>query len=55
MCQACKDTGIVLDERAYGVTFKPCNCEVAQRKQEQAKSELQVILDSLRDRKKGIA
>jgi hypothetical protein len=55
MCQVCKDTGIVLHERAYGVMFQPCDCEVAQRKQEQAKSELQVMLDSLRDRKKGIA
>lgn len=55
MCRVCNDTGIVLDERAYGVMFKPCYCEVAQKKQEQVKSKLQVMLDSLRDRKKEIA
>jgi hypothetical protein len=48
MCRVCKDTGGVLDERAYGVMFKPCYCEVAQRKQANAQTELQQLLDGIR-------
>jgi hypothetical protein len=48
MCKVCKDTGVVLDERAYGVMFKPCYCEVAQQKQANAQAELQQLLDSIR-------
>ncbi|MCP1359081.1 hypothetical protein [Aneurinibacillus migulanus] len=55
MCQVCNDTGVVLDEQTYGMMFKPCNCEVAQVKQEQAKVELGKMLDKLRGRREQIA
>ncbi|WP_155837253.1 hypothetical protein [Aneurinibacillus terranovensis] len=55
MCQVCGDTGVVQDERTYGVMVKPCYCEVAQRKQEQAVKEIQVMLEAMERIERDIA
>ncbi|QYY44740.1 hypothetical protein SAMN04489735_104536 [Aneurinibacillus thermoaerophilus] len=48
----CGGTGIVSDERAYGVMFKPCYCEAAEELQRKVNAELAEMLVNIRDKKR---